>query len=259
MKTKKRTIHPKWYIFLGLLLAGILVRYFCIGYAFSGFLMIAIAFWIPVHHLITLISNVNWKKGLLIMESIILASILIAMTVTGALIIRSSRGTKHPNADYLIVLGAGVNGTTPSLSLQERLNATIQYLGAHPNATAIVSGGQGNGEDITEAQCMYQYLTDAGVSPDRVWMEPLATNTLENLQFSMDIIENRTGVRPKKAAIVSSEYHLHRAAMFARWMDLEPELVPATTSKIPLRINYFLREIFAVWYYGLFGGYRYAR
>lgn len=254
MKTRNRTIQPKWYLFAGLLLAGIILRYFCIGYAFSGFLMIALAFWIPVHHLITLIPNVNWKKGLLIMESFILASVLIAMAITSAFIIKSSRGTQNPDADYVIVLGAGVNGTTPSLSLQERLNATVQYLDAHPNSIAIVSGGQGNGEDITEAECMYQYLTDADIPAERIWMEPLATNTLENLQFSMDIIESRTGMRPEKIAIVSSEYHLHRAAMFARWMGLEPELVPATTSKIPLRINYFLREIFAVWYYGILGG-----
>ncbi len=259
MKTKNRTIHPKWYLFAALLLAGSFVRFFCIGYAFSGFLMIAIAFWIPVHHLIMLIPNAHWKKGLRTMEAIFICVVLIAMAVTGGLIIRSSRGTKNPESKYLIVLGAGVNGTTPSLSLQERLNATISYLDTHPDAVAIVSGGQGNGEDITEALCMYRYLTDAGISAERVWMEPMATNTLENLQFSMDIIQAKTGSRPEKVAIVSSEYHLHRAAMFARWMDLEPELVPATTSKILLRTNYFIREIFAVWYYGIFGGYQYAR
>ncbi len=255
METRNRTIHPRWYLFAGLLLSGIILRYFCSGYAFSGFLMFAIAIWIPFHHLITLIPNVYWKKGLLIMESLIIASILVAMAVTSAFIIKSSRGTEDPDADYLIVLGAGVNGTIPSLSLQERLNAAAQYLNTHPNSVAIVSGGQGDGEDITEAQCMFQYLTDADVPADRIWMEPLATNTLENIQYSMDIIENRTGVRSEKVAIVSSEYHLHRAAMFSGWLGLEPELIPATTSKITLRINYFLREIFAVWYYGIFGGY----
>ena len=152
------------------------------------------------------------------------------------------------------MLGAGVNGTAPSLSLRERMDAALAYLTEHPEAVAIVSGGQGAGEDITEAQCMYDYLTAKGISPDRIWMEPKATNTLENLRFSLDLIQERHNIRPEKIAIVSSEYHLHRAKLFAGWLELEPELIPAKTVVFPLRWNYYLREVFAVWYYSLFGG-----
>ena len=170
------------------------------------------------------------------------------------LFVRSSRGAEEPDSEYLVVLGAGVNGTTPSRSLRERLDAAYAYLLEHPDSLAIVSGGQGDGEDITEAQCMYHYLTDKGIDPERVWMESEATSTLENLQYSLNLIEENIGTRPGKIAIVSSEYHLHRAGLFAGWLDIEAELVPARTAIPPLRWNYYLREIFAVWYYSLFGG-----
>jgi uncharacterized SAM-binding protein YcdF (DUF218 family) len=177
-----------------------------------------------------------------------------AVSITGIIIVSSARGTEHPDSEYLVVLGAGVNGTVPSRSLRERLDGAYDYLIRYPENIAIVSGGQGSGEDITEAQCMYDYLLGRGISPDRIWMEPKATNTLENLRFSLDVIEEKTGSRPSRIAIVSSEYHLHRAGIFARWLELDADLVPAKTVVPPLRWNYYLREVFAVWYYSLFGG-----
>ena len=101
---------------------------------------------------------------------------------------------------------------------------------------------------------MFDYLVSHGIDPDRVWMEAQATNTLENLRFSLDLIEENHGSRPDRIAIVSSEYHLHRAGIFAGWLNLEAELVPARTEIFLLRWNYCLREVFAVWYYSLFGG-----
>lgn len=183
-----------------------------------------------------------------------LVILLCAMGITLGMIASSARGSVNANADYLVVLGAGVNGTTPSRSLRERLDAARDYLEENPNAVAIVSGAQGPGEEITEAQCMYQFLTASGIDPNRVWMEPKAASTLENLRFSLDLIEERTGSRPERISVVSSEYHLYRAGMFVRWMGVEAQLVPAKTTIFPLRWNYYIREIFAVWYYTLLGG-----
>ena len=153
-----------------------------------------------------------------------------------------------------MVLGAGVNGTVPSLSLKERLNAAYDYLIAHPDAVCVVSGGQGRGEDITEALCMFTDLTDRGIAPERVWMEDRATSTRENIRFSLDLIEEKTGTRPAEIGLVSSEYHLYRAGLLARAEQVMSFGIPAKTSWVTLRVNYFLREIAAVWYYTIFGG-----
>ncbi len=255
MQVKQRKFQPKWYLFAGILFCGAFLKFFCPGYSFSGMFLMSISLLIPIQHLSTLVSDQNWRKGLLMFELFFVVCLILAMSITGVMIVRSSHGTSNPDAGYLVVLGAGVNGYQPSRSLQERIDGAAVYLAEHPDAIAIVSGGQGDGENITEAQCMFQELTHAGIAPERIWLEPLATSTLENIQFSLDVIEQHTGTRPEKIAIVSSEYHLHRAGMFARSLGIEPELIPATTSMIPLRYNYYLREIFAVWYYSILGGY----
>ena len=72
-------------------------------------------------------------------------------------VVRAAAGSSEP-ADYLIVLGAGVNGISPSLSMLNRLTAALDYLNANPSCKAVVTGGQGPGEDITEAQAMYTWL-----------------------------------------------------------------------------------------------------
>lgn len=246
----------KWKIFTVMSVLGLIIKLFCPGYDMTGLAFLGLAALIPVYHLLGLLftSHRTLGKGLSAMLTACLILFFTAVALTGGVIVHSARGTAEPTARHLVVLGAGVNGTVPSRSLRERLDAAYDYLTTHPDAVAIVSGGQGNGEDISEAQCMYDYLTGKGISPDRVWMEDKATNTLENLRFSLDVIEGRTGVRPGKIGILSSEYHLHRAGIFAGWLELEAELVPARTVVPPLRWNYYLREVFAVWYYSIFGG-----
>lgn len=253
---KNVKIHPKWYLCGALVLIGLVALFVLRGYQVSGLAFLGLAALIPVYHFLGILKKHRPKTGkaLIMILSAFLCLFLLAMAVTCGIIAKSSRGTDSPESKYLVVLGAKVNGTVPSRSLRERLDAAYDYLATYPDAVAIVSGGQGNGEDISEAQCMFDYLVSAGIEPQRVWMEDQATNTLENLNFSLDVIEENAGERPERIAILSSEYHLHRAEMFAGWLEIDAEMVPAKTGILPLRWNYFLREIFAVWYYSLFGG-----
>lgn len=256
MDKKKRRFPAKWIWCLGLIGLGMVVIAFCPGYDFSGLFLMGLGSLIPLYHCIGLLipKHRALGKGLHLMLTGFLIFFFGLMAVTGFTIYRTSQGTENPDSPYLVVLGAGVNGSTPSRSLRERLDAAYDYLNGHPEAVAIVSGGQGSGEDISEAQCMYDFLTAKGIAPERVWMESEATSTLENLKFSLKLIEEKTGAKPGNIAIVSSEYHLHRAGIFAGWLDVEAELVPAKTGIVPLRWNYYFREVLGVWYYTLFGG-----
>ena len=177
----------------------------------------------------------------------------LAAAVTAGFIVRAAHPGELPGCDYVVVLGAGVRGTVPSLSLRERVNAAYDYLTANPQAIAVLSGGQGPGEDITEAACIYRELTDMGIDPTRLLMEDKATSTIENLRFSLDLLEAETGARPGKIAIVSSEYHIFRSCLFAKSLGLEAVGVPARTAWFTLRLNYYLREIVAVWKYFILG------
>lgn len=177
----------------------------------------------------------------------------LAAAITAGFIVSAAHPKDIPSCDYVVVLGAGVRGTTPSLSLQERINAAYDYLTAHPNAVAILSGGQGSGEQITEAACMYRELTGMGIESHRLILEENSTSTLENLRFSLDAAEAATGTRPTKVGIVSSEYHIFRATLFAKTLGLESVGIPAKTTWFSLRLNYYLREIVAVWKYLVLG------
>ena len=177
----------------------------------------------------------------------------IAAAITAVFIVKAAYPAQIPACDHIIVLGAGVRGTVPSLSLQERINAAYDYLTANPESIAVLSGGQGPGEDITEAACMYRELTKMGIDGSRLLLEETSASTMENLTNSLQILESQTGSRSKRIGIVSSEYHLFRATLFGKQLNLEAFGIPARTSWFALRLNYYLREIVAVWKYFVIG------
>ena len=176
-----------------------------------------------------------------------------AAAITGGFILSAAHPAGQSGSEYIVVLGAAVHGTVPSLSLSERIQAAYDYLQENPRTVAILCGGQGDGEEITEAACMYRELTQKGIDGSKLLLEEHSTSTIENLKFALDVAESATGVRPEKIGIVSSEYHLFRAGLFTKELGLESFGIPAKTTWISLRINYYLREIAAVWKYLVLG------
>ena len=161
-------------------------------------------------------------------------------------IIDEASGDGDFDADYLIVLGAAVHGDTPSLSLVERLEAAKDYLIKHPDTVVIVSGGQGSGENVSEARAMYEWLCANGIDPTRIIMEDKASSTYENLKFSREIINELSD--DATVAVVSSEYHLCRAKLIAKTLGMEIHTVAAQTTYFTVMLNYFIREAFGVTY-----------
>ena len=54
--------------------------------------------------------------------------------------------------------------------------------------------------------------------------------------------------------MLSSEYHLFRASLFARACDVGFIGIPAKTSRTSQLINHCMREVAGVWHYILLGG-----
>lgn len=176
-----------------------------------------------------------------------LAAGLAAFTVTEGLILSAARGSPDQQADAVIVLGAGVNGRTPSLALRSRINAAEVYLTDYPDVPAVLSGGQGQGENITEARAMYNVLTADGVNPDRLILEERSTSTAENFQYSKSLLQERgLDIGHARIAVVTNDFHIFRAGLLAGRQGLTAFGVPA---KLPwwLTVNYDAREVFAVW------------
>lgn len=116
------------------------------------------------------------------------------------------------NLDYIIVLGAHVNGTRLSKALLERTRRALEYLQQNPNTKAVLSGGQGEGEAVSEAQAMKEYLTAHGISEKRLILEDLSTNTKENLDYSLEKI----GTLHASVGIVTNHFHVFRGVAIGK-------------------------------------------
>ena len=226
------------------------------GYSFSALVCLALIAIILFYTLMPLVGLKfpQFSKILTRICTICLVIGLLIVGVTEALIIKASFGDPKEQVSYMVVLGAKVRNTGPSVSLWDRIYGAADYLEAHPDTIAIVSGGQGADEPMTEAQAMYDELIALGIDPARVWLEEKATSTWENLTFALDLIEEKTGERPAKLGILSSEYHLFRAGLFADKCGVESVGIPARTSRLSQRINHFMREVAGVWHYLILGG-----
>ncbi len=245
----------QWAVPVLFVIMGVFFMTFVHGHSFLGLVCFGIAGICLVYRLLSILEPHFSGTRLLrtILTSLVIIGILV-VGITELIILRASRGDPDGNFQYVVVLGAKVNGTEPSLALWDRLNAAEEYLKSHPDVIAVLSGGQGPDEGMTEASCMFRELVERGIEPERLWLEEKSTSTWENLNFSLDIIEEKTGQRPESIGLLSSEYHLYRAGLFARECGVTASGVPARTSWFTLRLNYFLREVAGVWHYLILGG-----
>lgn len=181
------------------------------------------------------------KKRILI---IMTALIAIGLIYTGFLhynIRQYSSEKAIKDADYIIVLGAKVNGTVPSLALQYRADAAAEYLKDNPNTIAVASGGRGPGEEITEAEAISRILQDHGIEESRIIKESKSTSTIENLTFSKALLPPSA----KKGLIVTNDFHIYRSCMIAQDLGLDAKGLAAKTPASAILKSY-TREYLAI-------------
>lgn len=232
---KKRMI-----LILILFLLGLVLRFVFQGHDYIAYTLWGIALLLLLFPILP-----GWGRWMLAILLVIGCAVFVILEIP---IVKEAKTDADPKADYVIVLGAGINGMNPSRSLTERLEAALDYLNEYPDSVAIVSGSQGPDEPVPEADVMYDWLIAKGVDPNRVIKEILADNTRQNLENSFAIMAER-GADPKDGvAIVTSEYHLYRAKLMAEALGAKPLGVAAKTTWIDLRVNYFIREAFAAAY-----------
>lgn len=202
--------------------------------------------------LILLCLGAFYEKVYKWLKTALFICISIAVIFSSSLLIHGYNDTATYEEDAIIVLGAAVHGNTPSLVLKDRLDVAVKYHLKNPDAIIIVSGGMGNGENISEAEAMEKYLITAGVRADIIIKEPLSTSTYENFKFSDKILKERFK-NGYTVAFITNEYHTYRAGLTAR--DAGYGLIAHLHSNT--RLNYLipgvLRECMAVVKVWIFG------
>lgn len=215
------------------------------------FLLLAAVFlfWPTVLRLLRWFWRRRWGKLLLVVVGTVSGALVLTLLVLFCLVATKLHAVPQKNCPTLIVLGCQVRGQVPSLLLRYRIEAAADYLTANPASVAILSGGQGNGEDISEAACMYQTLIAAGIDPARLYLEDQSSSTQENLRFSKALMEREGLTGP--VAIVSNDFHIYRALRMAEDIGLDAEGLAAKSKYHFSRPTYVLREAMALVVYTL--------
>lgn len=187
--------------------------------------------------------------------------------------------------DYIIIHGAGLDGTRPTPLLAGRIDKALELWNKqHQHGKFVVSGGQGADEIISEAQAMRDYLLEKGVSADAILMEDKSTTTWENLKNSLGVIHadrasaaadgaltiaaaddasapsaDRTSAKGDfTTAVVTSDFHVFRCAEYAHNLGIKADGIGSHT-KGWYWPTAFIREFIAItkahlWPYLVIGG-----
>lgn len=188
-----------------------------------------------------------WQKKSMRIFFLLLALLIavgIGLMIAACAAILCAASKQIPENTPAVVLGCAVKGSRPSRVLQERIDAAYDYLQEHPEAVCVLSGGKGRGEDISEAECMYQELVRAGIDDSRLYREAESVNTKENLENSIKILDE-LDMEAEAVTIISSEFHLYRGRWWAEKLGYENYGYAAHTDWRYLP-TFFLREMIAV-------------
>lgn len=153
------------------------------------------------------------------------------------------------DCDYIIVLGALVNKNKISKSLQDRLDTCVEYLQkSEDDCYIVVSGGQGRGENTTEAAAMRDYLISKGIDKNLIIMEDKSTTTKENFVFSKKIIEQKSGKKIKdlNIKIITTDFHTLRSKLISVKSGYKNTSFYTSKSNYKLYILNYTREFFAL-------------
>ena len=145
----------------------------------------------------------------------------------------------------LVVLGGLVRNGKPVLTLVKRLEVAARLWHEAPTRTIVVTGGPTTDRTSTEADTMAAWLVDdAQVSESAILREREAINTEQNFLLSKQLVE-REGLSDRQLCVISSNYHLYRAGILAKRLELEVTLVPAP---VPLksRAQQWCREVLTI-------------
>lgn len=195
-----------------------------------------------IHQLLTQL----WQKKpmrVCFLLILVLAFVGIGLMIAASAVMIGAASKQIPENTPAVVLGCAVKGSRPSRILQERIDAAYAYLQENPQAVCILSGGQGKGEDISEAACMYRELIHAGIDADRLYQEDQSVNTRQNLEYSGSLLRNLETY--EAVTVISSEFHLYRGRWWAKKQGFLSYGYAAHTDWKYLP-TMFLREVIAV-------------
>lgn len=183
----------------------------------------------------------SWGPGvndaLIVLTVLGAAGVMLWVAAVGSMMLflwQVRRGRHRPvpvdsggaGADAVVVLGAGLYHDQVSALLACRCDrgaaAWRTLTDAAPDSPVelIVSGGMGEDEPCTEAEAMHRYLASRGFPREVILEERDATDTTENLHFSLDLLAGQ-GVRRPSIVVCTSDFHVMRTERIVAMLQEE--------------------------------------
>jgi len=228
-------------------LAGAVLRIFYMMFMPKFMMLFGVAW--AMYGVVSLLAERGrkWARCVRWLFRIGIGCVLISFIAVQFVIFSNDNTDATGDEEYIIALGAGLYGDVPSPVLSSRMQALEEYMKEHPDALAIVSGGMGDIETITEAEAFRRYLTSHGIDEARIIIEDRAMNTAQNLIYSAEIIREREGsLGGITCAVLTNEFHLWRGKEYARRAGLSATGIAVKTPRWYLAVQYYLREYFSV-------------
>lgn len=172
---------------------------------------------------------------------------VLLFVIVESLVVSGFFQSGREDLDYIVVLGAQVYESGPSVVLRYRLDRAAGYLTADPRTKCVVTGGRGYNEPYTEAEGMAAYLVERGIDRDRILLEDRALNTTQNIAYSAEVIGADGGdIMHSTVGIVTNDFHVFRGTAIAGKYGYAKVCGIAAGSNPLYLPNNMLREFFGI-------------
>lgn len=104
---------------------------------------------------------------------------------------------EYAQTDFLIVVGDGSKGQTPSENLRYTLDEAVDFSDAHPETTLILDGGTRDQADLMETMTMFSYLSHNGVPSQKMLLNSGQSDAFDNMENVVALIEIETERRKR--------------------------------------------------------------
>jgi len=99
--------------------------------------------------------------------------------------------------------------------VSKRLERACTLFEAHPESMLLLSGKGHDEPVITEASAMCSELVGYGIPVEKILLEELSTDTLQNAYFSREILDQRLF---RGFVVVTNEFHMQRTQGIFDWV-----------------------------------------
>jgi uncharacterized SAM-binding protein YcdF (DUF218 family) len=190
------------------------------------------------------VKKLRGKKLVILVSLLVVFLIILFAIITAVNITHYGKVDEKAHCDVAIVLGAATSDGEVSPVYRERINHGIWLYENGYVDYLILTGGIGNGNEMSDACAAKQYAIKKGVPEQVILIEEKSTITEENLEHAKAIMD---GHSLDTAIIVSDPLHMKRAMLMASDYGIDACSSPTPTTmyrSAKTQIPFLAREVF---------------